>query len=98
MLPCCVCEPRELDQYLWRRRSKGSGGEAEEELKGPGQKSCVGKEKEKTKEAGYSLRLHKETELEIQVGTQLRDWQDWEPGTAGRAQAGRGSTDEGAQG
>ena len=49
-------------------------------------------------ERGYSLRLHEEIGLAIRVGTQPRDGQDCEPRTAGRARAGRGSTDEGVQG
>lgn len=92
-----------VNQESWTSTCGGEGAKVvvvkqKKDWKCPGRKAVWEKEKEKTKEAGYSLRLHEETELDIRVGTRPRDWQDWEPGTAGRAQAGRGSTDEGAQG
>lgn len=63
-----------------------------------GRKAEFGKRERENHRKVYSLRLHEETRLEIRVGTQPRAGQDREPGTAGRPQVGRGSTDEGAQG
>lgn len=83
--------PMEKKEQTWRWWGKKPKNARSEQL-------SLGTEEEKTKERGYSLRLHEETGLEIRVGTQPREGQTREFRAAGIAGSGRGSTDEGAKG